>query len=93
MIIKVNKYLEGNVKSLGFELNGISYTAGVMLPGSYSFETQKEEHITVTVGEFKICPPKQDWQEVTVGDTIIIPDNSTFDLKVAQPASYICMYL
>lgn len=92
MIIKVNEYLEGKVKSLGFELDGVSYTAGVMLPGSYSFETQKEEHITVTVGEFEICPPGLNWQLAKVGDTIVIPANSTFDLKVTQPTSYICMY-
>lgn len=92
MEIKVNKYLEGKVKSLGFELDGISYTAGVMLPGIYSFDTQKEEHLTVTVGEFEICPPGSNWQTAKVGDTIIIASGSTFHLKVAQPTSYICMY-
>lgn len=91
-MIKVNEYLEGKVKSLGFELDGTPYTAGVLLQGEYSFNTEKEEHITVTVGEFEIRPPFGDWRAAKVGDTIVIPANSTFHLKVKKPASYICMY-
>lgn len=91
-MIKVNEYLEGKVKSLGFELDGIEYTVGVMLPGEYSFDTEKEEHITVTAGGFEIRPLGADWKTARTGDTIVIPGNSTFDLKVKKPASYICMY-
>ncbi len=91
-MITVNEYLEGKVKSLGFELEGTRYTAGVLLPGEYSFDTEEEEHITVTVGEFEICPPGANWKTVKIGDTIVIPANSAFDLKVKKPASYICMY-
>jgi uncharacterized protein YaiE (UPF0345 family) len=91
-MIIVNEYFEGNVKSLGFEFDNNPYTVGVMLPGNYSFNTEKEEHITITVGAFKLCPPGADWKTLNKGDTIIIPPNSSFDLKVEQPASYICMY-
>lgn len=91
-MITVNEYLEGKVKSLGFELEGTRYTAGVLLPGEYSFDTEEEEHITVTVGEFEICPPGANWKTVKIGDTIVIPANSKFDLKVIKPASYICVY-
>jgi uncharacterized protein YaiE (UPF0345 family) len=91
-MITVNEYFEGKVKSLGFEFDNSPYTAGVMLPGDYLFSTEKEEHITVTVGGFKICPPGADWKAVNMGDTIVIPPNSTFDVKVEQPASYICLY-
>jgi len=91
-MIKVNEYLEGKVKSLGFEREGIPYTAGVLLPGRYSFDTEKEEHITVTVGEFEVRPPGGDWRAARVGDTLVIPAKSVFDLKVEKPASYVCMY-
>jgi len=91
-MIKINEYLEGKVKSLGFELDGIQYTIGVMLPGEYSFDTEKEEHITVTLGGFEILPPGEDWKTAKMGDTVVIPANSTFDLKIDKPASYICMY-
>jgi uncharacterized protein YaiE (UPF0345 family) len=91
-MIKVNEYLEGKVKSLGFGLDGTLYTSGVLMPGEYSLNTEKEEHITVTVGGFEIRPPGKDWRVAKVGDTTVIPGNSTFDLKVMRPASYICMY-
>ncbi len=91
-MIKVNEYLQGKVKSLGFELDGTQYTVGVMLPGEYSFDTEKEEHITVTIGEFNIRPPGADWKKAKAGETVTIPADSAFDLKVEKPASYICMY-
>ena len=91
-MITVNEYLEGKVKSLGFELDGTRYTAGVLMPGGYSFDTEEEEHITVTVGEFEVRPPGANWKTVKMGDTVVIPSNSVFDLKVTNPASYICMY-
>ena len=91
-MIKVNEYLEGKVKSLGFELDGTQYTVGVMLPGEYSFDTEKEEHITVTIGGFEIRPPGANWKKAKTGDTVVIPANSKFDLKVKKPASYTCMY-
>ncbi len=91
-MIKVNEYLEGKVKSLGFELEGIQHTVGVMLPGKYSFDTEKEEHITVTIGGLEIRPPGAGWTRARAGDTIVIPPGSTFDLKVEKPASYVCMY-
>ena len=91
-MIKVNEYLEGKVKSLGFELDGTQYTVGVMLPGEYSFDTEKEEHITVTIGGFEIHPPGAGWKPAKTGEVVVIPAHSRFDLKIEKPASYICMY-
>jgi uncharacterized protein YaiE (UPF0345 family) len=91
-MIKVNEYLKGKVKSLGFMLDSVPYTAGVLLPGEYSFDTEKEEHLTVTVGEFEVRPPKSAWRIVKVGDTVVIPAQEKFDLKVGKPASYVCAY-
>ena len=91
-MINVNEYFEGKIKSLGFELEGTRYTAGVLMPGQYSINTEKEEHIAVTVGQFEIRPPGADWRVAKAGDTVVIPANSTFDMKVTNPASYVCMY-
>lgn len=91
-MIKVNEYLEGKVKSLGFELDGIQYTAGVFLPGDYTFNTEKEEHVTVTVGGFEIQLLGKDWKGVKVAETVVIPASSSFKLKVTKPASYVCKY-
>ncbi len=91
-MIKVNEYLEGKVKSLGFELEGAPYTVGVFSPGEYTFDTEKEEQVTVTVGGFEIRLPGEEWRAVRVGETVVIPAASSFDLKVSKPASYVCAY-
>jgi uncharacterized protein YaiE (UPF0345 family) len=91
-MINVNEYFDGKIKSLGFELDSIQYTAGVFSPSAYSLGTEKEEHVTVTVGGFEIRLPDSDWTTVKAGETIIIPPNTTFDLKVTKTASYLCMY-
>jgi uncharacterized protein YaiE (UPF0345 family) len=91
-MINANEYFDGRIKSLGFELKGIPYTTGVILPGEYAIGTEKEEHITVTLGGFEIRPPGSDWKTVKIGDTVVIPANATFDLKISETASYICMY-
>ena len=91
-MIKVNTYFEGNVKSLGFEREAAAFTAGVVLPGAYTFDTESEEHLTITVGEIEVQPPGSEWRIVKAGEAITIPAKSNFDLKVKQPASYICMY-
>ncbi len=91
-MIKVNAYFEGNVKSLGFEREKVAFTAGVVLPGTYTFDTQSEEHLTITVGEIEVLPPGSEWRIVNTGETVTIPANSNFDLKVKQTASYICKY-
>jgi len=91
-MIKVNNYFDGNVKSLGFERAEAAFTAGVVLPGTYTFETEKEEHITITVGEIEAQPPGSEWRIVKTGETVTIPANSSFDLKVKEPASYICRF-
>mgnify|MGYP001815582292 CR=1 FL=1 len=91
-MIKVNDYCEGIVNSLGFEREEAAFTAGVVLPGAYTFDTGKEEHLTITVGEIEIQPPGSEWRVVKTGETVTIPANSSFDLKVKAPASYICKF-
>ena len=91
-MIKVNEYFEGKIKSLAFEYEGAPYTIGVFLPGEYSVPTEKEEHVTVIVGAFDMRLPDEDWKTVKSGDTVVIPSNITFDLKVTEPASYVCTF-
>ena len=51
MIININEYIGGKIKSLGAELRGKRFIAGVMLSGRLSFNTDQEEHIDVTLGD------------------------------------------
>jgi uncharacterized protein YaiE (UPF0345 family) len=39
-----------------------------------------------------VQPPGSDWQTVKTGETVTIPANSSFDLKVKETASYICKF-
>ena len=91
-MINVNEYLEGKVKSLGFESDGVRYTVGVLLGGEYALDSETEEHFTVTVGEFEVCVRGRAWKAVKAGDRFVIPPKSVFDLKVKKPASYVCMF-
>ena len=59
--------------SLGAELKGERFTAGVMLPGQYDFKTDQKERITVTLGELNIRLPRENWEEVSQGQIVIVP--------------------
>jgi uncharacterized protein YaiE (UPF0345 family) len=91
-MVRLNEYFDGNVKSLGFELDGIPYTVGVILAGDYTFSTEKNEHIQVVAGEIEIKLPGGPWGTIKKGEVTIIPARSTFDLKLKNPAAYICAY-
>ena len=77
-MIKVNEYFEGKIKSLGFERHGTQYTAGVLLPGTYSIDTEKEEHITLTMGEFEIRPRDSDWKTTKIGEFCSVDGNHSY---------------
>jgi uncharacterized protein YaiE (UPF0345 family) len=91
-MIAVNEYFDGRVKSLGFDLEGIEHTVGVISPGEYTFGTEKEEHITIVAGGLEIRTPEADWRRVQTGDTVVVAGRSEFDLKVAGPTAYVCVY-
>ncbi len=91
-MISVNEYENGSVKSLGFESGGLSFTVGVVRPGTYSFPTEKEERITVTVGAIEFRLPGKGWERVPAGETMVVPAGTRFDLRVDRTASYVCKY-
>lgn len=91
-MIKVNEYFDGNVKSLGFEVSGTPYTVGVIMAGAYTFNTEKTEHLQIVAGELDIKPAEGAWQTLKKGDVTVIPAGISFDLKLRNPATYICAY-
>jgi uncharacterized protein YaiE (UPF0345 family) len=91
-MIKLNQYFDGNVKSLGFELDGTPYTVGVISAGNYTFSTEKEEHIQVVAGEIEIQLPGGSWKKIKKTEEVIIPAKLHFDIKTRHPAAYICAY-
>jgi purine/pyrimidine-nucleoside phosphorylase len=91
-MIKVNEYFDGKVKSLGFELSATPYTVGVILAGAYTFNTEKIEHLQIVAGALDVKPGAGVWQTLRTGDSITIPAGTSFDLKLKNPAAYICAY-
>ena len=91
-MIRVNSYMDGKVKSLGFQRKEEPYTVGVLLAGKYQFSTEKEEHITVTAGPIDFLLPGKEWQTYAAGETIVIDANITFEIRSDSAAAYICQY-
>lgn len=91
-MIKVNEYFDGKVKSLGFELSATPYTVGVILKGAYTFSTEKIECLQIVAGELDIKSAEGAWQTLRTGNSITIPAGTSFDLKLKDPAAYICAY-
>ncbi len=79
---KTNEYFEGRVKSLSFENNERPATIGVMAPGEYEFGTSKKEYMTVTCGRM----------EVEAGKTFEVEANRSFNVRVEEETSYLCLY-
>ena len=89
-----NIYFDGGVQSLGFERDGRRATVGVIEPGSYSFDTDAPERMTVVAGELEALLPGADgWQSHPVGAVFEIPGSSTFEVRTASPSAYLCEFL
>lgn len=91
-VIKLSEYFDGNVKSLGAEVDGGRFTVGVMLRGEYTFPTQSEEHLTVTVGSVEVQLPGEQWKTVNKGETVVVPPKVGVKFRVQNVVSYVCFY-
>lgn len=92
-MLQVNEYFSGNVKSIGFDLNGQRATVGVMAVGDYEFGTAAPELMVVVRGALTVLLPGQtEWQTFTAGQQFNVPGNSKFQLKVAVETAYLCEY-
>ncbi|ACS86696.1 pyrimidine/purine nucleoside phosphorylase [Musicola paradisiaca] len=94
-MLNVNEYFSGKVKSIGFDGSSIGRASvGVMEAGEYTFGTAQAEEMTVVSGSLTVLlPGASEWQVFGPGAVFNVPENSKFDLKVAEPTSYLCRYL
>ncbi len=92
-MLKVNEYFDGLVKSIGFETPEGPATVGVMAAGEYEFGTSSREIMTVTSGVLTVrLPGRSEWRDYRAGDVFEVDKGAKFHLKVAAPASYLCLY-
>lgn len=92
-MISVNEYFEGGVKSLGYDVNGLPSTVGVMNKGKYEFGTSQHETITVIEGEMNIqFPGQSEWKTFKAGDSFEMDANVKFGVDIPEIVSYLCLY-
>ena len=92
-MFKFNEYFDGQVASIAFQTSTLPATVGVMAIGDFTFDTSKKETMTVVSGALTVkLPDSNDWQEYTAGQSFVVAENTTFDLKVAVETAYLCTY-
>ncbi len=93
-MLKHNTYFEGKVQSVGFERLGRKLTAGVIDRGEFHFNTDAPERMSVSSGElFVRLTGKSEWHSYPAGTVFEVPGKSGFDVKVEEPAAYVCEFL
>ncbi|GGK64318.1 pyrimidine/purine nucleoside phosphorylase [Amphritea balenae] len=92
-MLTVNEYFDGAVKSIAFENSEGKVTSGVMAAGDYEFGTSEDELMKVVSGELVVkLPGSDEWQSFVAGTEFNVAANQKFQVKVAQPAAYLCYY-
>ena len=91
---KANIYFDGKVTSrLIKTAEGESKTLGVMLPGSYHFNTDSEELMELTQGTCKVkLDGSDEWKDYKGGESFTVAANSGFDIEVTELLDYICHF-
>ena len=93
VMLNVNEYFEGNVKSIGFQGDPLASSVGVMAPGEYEFGTSQNEVMTVIAGELVVSlPGRDDFASYPAGSSFEVAANEKFQLKVATETAYLCTY-
>ncbi len=92
---KANQYFGGEVTSRTVIVEeGIRKTLGIMMPGSYTFNTLEAEHIEILAGDVEIeFPDDNNKERYKEGEYFEVPANSSFDIKVNSVTDYCCTYI
>lgn len=92
---EANVYFEGKVTSRKVTFaDGSFKTLGIMMPGEYTFGTEKAELMEIMAGDLSYClKGETTWQDIKAGDSFNVPANSSFDIKINSLVDYCCTYL
>ena len=89
-----NVYFEGGVQSLGFATPEGRATVGVISPGTYAFDTDAPERMTVVAGSLDVClDGVEEWSVHPTGASFVVPGSSRFQVRAEQPSAYLCEFL
>ena len=91
---KANVYHGGNVTSRTvITADGKRLTLGVMLPGTYSFDTGEPEVVEVTQGKCRVkIGDANNWSDYVTGQKFSIPAKTHFDIQVTELLDYVCHF-
>ena len=92
---KANVYFEGNVTSRTITFaDGTTKSLGIIMPGDYTFGTDKPELMKILAGKLTYrLDGSDEWLAVKSGEAFNVPGKSSFDLKVVSLVDYCCSYL
>ena len=91
---KANIYNGGQVTSRTITTaDGQTKTLGVMLPGTYHFNTDAPERIDVQQGRCRVKRAGESaWSEYRAGQSFDVAGRSAFDIEVLELLDYICHF-
>ena len=93
VVTRANVYFDGKVTSRTIIApSGERKTLGVMLPGTYTFNTDAPERIDVTQGRVRVRIGAGEWQGFNAGQSFDVPAKSRFDIEVQELLDYVCHF-
>ena len=90
--MKHNSYFDGKVQSLGINTEDGFATVGVILPGRYTFSTEKNEKMVIVAGSMKVKLPDNTLHEFKKDESFNVPAGKSFDIEATGEVAYICYY-
>ncbi len=92
-MIKVNEYFDGSVKSLAYDSGGMKSSVGVIEKGDFEFGTSQHEIMEIIEGKLRVLlPGETEWRFYSKGDKFEVSAGCSFQVKAADPVSYLCKY-
>lgn len=90
-----NVYFGGQVSSRTVKFaDGTVKTLGIMLPGTYEFNTDKPELMEITSGKLDVVfPGESESRSVNGGESFNVPGSSSFKVIVEEVTDYICSFI
>jgi purine/pyrimidine-nucleoside phosphorylase len=87
-----NVYFDGKCVSHTFHTaDGSRKTAGVLLPSKLTFGTDAPEIMDILTGSATVTLDGVT-STYAAGESFSVPGNSSFDIEVTEPTSYICSF-
>lgn len=93
VMLKVNEYFDGKVKSIAFENSEGKATAGVISPGEYEFGTATIEIMSIASGSMEVqFVNDSKWHKYTRKQNFTVEANTKFKVRCTEDCAYICLY-